>query len=176
LRVGWVPQTLARSLLGLGLCALLALGLSLWRPGSFRCSSCGRHCCPRCQEESAQKEDLCVTCARLLRRPETIDVGLRVEKISELTLWNKRRARQETVLALLVPGAAGLVAHRPFLAFFSVLVAVLIPVAWRAGSLGVVDPMLLGGVEQLVLGAIGIVGLVIYGTIVAIGVSLRGSA
>ncbi len=117
-------------------------------------------------------EELCVTCVRLLRHPETIEVSLRIERIADLKVWNQRRGRRQAVAGLLIPGMAGLVAGRPLLAFLSVLAAVLVPVAWQVRALSLPDPMLLGGAEELLFGVLGAVALLAYLIILGILVPL----
>jgi len=173
LLAGWSAQTFLHSILSFIILFMIACGLSIWRPASFHCRSCGRRCCPHCQVECLCKDELCVTCARLLRKPETIDVSLRVARISELKVWNRHRARRDALLSLFIPGFAGIVASRPVLAFVSIVTAVLIPVAWRADALGLPDPMLMGGVEQIVLWSAAAAAFLIYALTLALGLSFR---
>jgi len=173
LLAGWSAQTSVRSILSFVIVFAIACGLSIRRQASFRCRSCGRRCCPHCQEECSCKEELCVTCARLLRKPETIDVSLRVARISELKVWNQHRARRDFFLSLFIPGFAGVVSSRPFLALVSIVTAVVIPIAWRADALGAPDPMLMGGVEQIILCAAAATAFLIYAFTLALGLSLR---
>ncbi len=176
LATGWVgQQALYGACAFLGLLALMSL-LAGGGAASFRCSSCGRSCCPRCRGEGSAAEELCVTCMGLLRHPETIEVSLRIERIADLKAWNQRRGRRQAIAGLLIPGMAGLVADRPLMAFLSVLAAVFIPVAWQARGLSLPDPMLLGGVDQLLFGALGAAALLAYVIIVAILVPLRRGA
>jgi len=139
---------------GFALALFLAAMVIKLRPQSFSCESCGCSCCPRCRKESSVKHQLCMTCVRLLKRPETVEVNLRIEKIAELKQVNKSRNRKAIALGVLVPGAAGLLVNRPVLALISLFAAVVPVIVWKARLLVLPDPYLVGGADEIVLGVL----------------------
>jgi hypothetical protein len=144
-----------------------------WRPQSFVCESCGCNSCPRCRKENSVKHQLCMTCVRLLKRPETVEVNLRIEKIEELKRVNQRRIRKDFVMGLLVPGAAGLLVNRPMAGLFSLFAAALVSIVWKAELLAIPDPYLMGGVDEIVLGTLLAVGVFTYLLLLVVLVPLR---
>ncbi len=155
---------------------LVAMMTLKWRPQSFVCESCGCSSCPRCLKENSVKHQLCVTCVRLLKRPETVEVNLRIEKIAELKRLNQRRTRKTFVVGLLIPGAAGLLANRPLAGLFSLFAASLLPIVWKAKWLTLPDPYLMGGVDEIVLGVFLAVAALTYLLLLVVLVPLRRKA
>lgn len=170
---GRVGGSLIASTLSFGLCFFIAMMAVKWRPQSFACESCGCDCCPRCRKENSVKDQLCGTCVRLLKRPETVEVNLRIEKIAELKLVNQRRSRKALIMGVLVPGAAGLIVKRPMVALVSLFAAMLIPVVLRADLLAIPDPYLMGGIEEIVLAILLAIAVLTYVVLLAVLVPMR---
>jgi hypothetical protein len=89
------------------------------------------------------EEDLYLGIARLLQTRGG-DSNERMAQLQELRRRQRRAERAASVVAWLVPGAAGMVANRPLLAWLSVAVAASAVSLWyhRAGP--VPDPLALG--------------------------------
>jgi tetratricopeptide (TPR) repeat protein len=137
--------------LGVGLAWLLALRFE----PSRACVRCGSRQCGRCGDAGAQ--ELCESCNRLFFEPEKTDRRLRVERIEALRERERRMGRLRTLLSVLVPGAAGLLARRPLRGLLGAFCFALAAcaVVWRGGV--VPDPLLAGPAAGVVfLGSAGV--------------------
>ncbi len=123
------------------------------------CTRCGARTCPSCHGAQAEAE-LCRACHRLFFQPEQTQRELRVARVAVLEERRRRLDRVATLTALLVPGAAGILASRPLRGlvaciFFAVAAAA---VAWRGGV--VPDPSVAGPAgSAALLGLAGIAAL-----------------
>ena len=145
-RLGRDPRAYA-----LAAAALVLLGAALGSRAhpSRACRRCRERICQRCGPRGGSG-DLCDGCTTLFFAPEKTDRVLRAERVNLLRAREERIARLHTWLALLVPGAAGLVAERPLLCwlgatYFSLACAALF---WRDGV--VPDPLVAGAVAPAV--------------------------
>jgi tetratricopeptide (TPR) repeat protein len=160
-----------------GLAAPVGLGAFLGRRlrRSRWCARCGRRTCPRC-DGPAGRTELCEGCQRLFFQPEQTQRELRVVRIAALEERRRRIDRAETLAALLVPGAAGIVALRPVrglatCVLFAIAVAA---VAWRKGV--VPDPDVAGAAGPAALLGIAAASGLAYVALVAASLAARRDA
>jgi tetratricopeptide (TPR) repeat protein len=163
LRAPLLPGRLGRSALasGMALAAACVLGLMLGGRGrSHGCTRCGSRICGKCGLDSVG--GVCDSCDCLFNRPEKTDRALRFARIEALRKRDKRVARVTTALSLLVPGAAGILNGRPFLAFLGALGFALAAAGawWRAGI--VPDPLVAGSAAPALFGGIAALALLVY--------------
>lgn len=164
LRAPWLPGRLgsSRRLAALSLaasCALgLVLGVSLRR--SRGCARCGSRLCERC--ETDRTGALCDSCDVIFNHPERTDRALRLARLEALRKRERRVARATTLASLCVPGAAGLLAGRPLLAFLGALAFAVAGAGfwWRAGV--VPDPLIAGSAAPAVFGGVAALALLVY--------------
>ena len=138
---------------------------------SRACRRCRERICRRCARGGSG--ELCDGCTTLFFTPEKTDRALRVERVNVLRAREERIARMHTWLALLVPGAAGLIAERPLLCwlgatYFSLACAAFL---WRDGV--VPDPLVAGAVAQTVFIGVAVFAGVGYAIAVAASVAAR---
>lgn len=136
----------------LGFAAVGVLGLlaaRLYRPSSG-CRRCGARLCPRCDGEGDSSES-CENCRRLFRNSGSTDPAMRVARIGALRRRQVRLDRAAAVVGLLVPGAAGIAARRPDLAFVGALVGTWAVLAFVGRDGLVPEPMVLGPVGPAVV-------------------------
>jgi tetratricopeptide (TPR) repeat protein len=157
-----------------GAVALAAFLLAGRYEHSSRCSRCGRRICARC-DGTMWNSEICDGCHRLFHRPETTDPRLRMARLTELRAREASIDRLATALSLLVPGASGLFARRPDLAFTAILLFswLVVSVAWRDGV--VPDPLAVGGAGPLAFLLTGALALLGYLTVVLLGLVIRRS-
>ena len=94
---------------------------------------------------------MCEACTRLLKRPETADPSLRAARIAELRSREKWRERGARVVGALVPGAAGLIAQRPFCGLLGAIVFCAALISAGVGRDAIPDPLAVGAAGRLVL-------------------------
>jgi len=122
-----------------------------FRP-SGGCGRCGVRLCPRCDGLAAVR-DLCGACHRLFERPETADPERRARRLAELERRLRWLSRARLAASFALPGAAGLLARRPWLGLAGAL-AFCSAVAFAFfSSAGVVDPLAAGGAGTLAAAA-----------------------
>jgi tetratricopeptide (TPR) repeat protein len=160
-RVGRDLETLAAA------CALVLLCCTIFGARlspSRGCDRCGANICPRCSPENAEG-DVCEGCVRLFLHPEKTDRALRLERMTAL---KRRESRIEKIAALasvVVPGAAGALARRPFASlqgafFFSLAVAA---ATWSSGV--VPDPLVAGGAAPIAFLGLSVLSGLCYATV-----------
>lgn len=158
------------ALLGVAAASLL-LGRRL-RASRF-CSTCGGRVCRRCDGPRSDGQ-LCVACARLFHQPDKTDPALRAARFADLRSRQLRRERVRLAAALLVPGAAGLSAHRAWLGLASALACGLLASALDLRSGLLPDPASDGGAGALVFLVIGGAALCVHAASVALTLALGG--
>jgi tetratricopeptide (TPR) repeat protein len=125
---------------------------------SSDCRRCGARLCPRC-DGVAPARDLCGACHRLFERPETTDPDRRMRRLAELERRFRWLSRARLAASVALPGAAGLLAQRPWLGLagaVSFCAAVAVALSSRVG---VVDPLAAGGAGTLA--AVGLAALAV---------------
>jgi len=139
------------------------------------CTRCGRRTCPSCHGTQAQAEQ-CEACHRLFFQPEQTQRELRIARVAALEERRRRLDRAATLTALLVPGAAGLLASRPVRGLVAcVLFAVAAAaVAWRGGV--VPDPGVAGPAGTAALLGLAGVAALAYAVLVTTSLATRRSA
>ncbi|MBW2287651.1 MAG: hypothetical protein JRG90_07490 [Deltaproteobacteria bacterium] len=142
---------------------------------SHHCARCGHTVCARCDPESRGRS-ICASCTQLFQPSETTDRELRVARIAELRARDERVERWLVVAAVLIPGAAGLLAKRPVRCLFGSIFAVLalVVLIWRNGV--VPDPMVAGATAPLVSILIAAISLLGYFVIVLLSLATRRNA
>jgi hypothetical protein len=133
---------------------------------SRSCVRCGERICSRCEERGTAGE-LCDGCNKLFYQPEHSDRMLRIQRVNELRVREQRVERLRALAALIVPGAAGLIARRPIAAWlgstgFALAAASL---AWRWGV--VPDPLVAGAAAPAVFVGVAALAGVLYAIVVA---------
>jgi len=157
---------------------LAAAAFARWAAGRFRrsgaCRRCGGRLCPRC-DGAASARELCAACQRLFERPETADPERRMRRLAELE-WRARwfsRARLAASFAL--PGAAGLLARRPWLGLAGAL-AFTATVACVTGlSAPPTDPLAAGGAGVLAFRLACALCLGLYASLVTLALQQRSN-
>jgi len=139
------------------------------------CTRCGRRTCPSCDRSWAQAEQ-CEACHRLYFQPEQTQRELRIARVAALEERRRRLDRAATLTALLVPGAAGLLASRPLRGLVAcVLFAVAAAgFAWRSGV--VPDPEVAGAAGTAALLGLAGVAALAYAVLVTTSLAKRRSA
>jgi tetratricopeptide (TPR) repeat protein len=138
------------------------------------CSRCGVRMCPRCDDLGGEG-DLCESCTRLFLHPEKTDRKLRLARVNELREREERLDRVATLVSMLVPAAAGLLAKRPLASllggiFFALTLCFLV---WRGGV--VPDPLVAGSAASFVFIGVALLAFLSYAALVAIALAARGS-
>jgi hypothetical protein len=111
------------------------------------CRRCGDRICRRCDSHRADHE-LCSGCHTLFLAPEKTDRLLRVRRVNELRARDVRLRRVYTILSLLVPGAAGVIAERPLRSWLTAFCFALAIAAWIWRDGVVPDPLVAGAAGQ----------------------------
>jgi tetratricopeptide (TPR) repeat protein len=178
LRGGLAPGFLGASLLA-SVVGFVAVGAGArLLAGRFRassaCARCGTRLCPRCDGRRTP-DGLCVGCARLFRRPETIDATLRATRLTELRQRQSRIERAALAVSLLVPGAGGVLAQRPLLGACGAISAAAAASCfyWSGGA--VPDPLTVGGAGRLLFASAGTGFVLAYLSSVGLAVAVRWS-
>lgn len=138
------------------------------------CDRCGARMCPRCDAGEGEG-DLCESCTRLFLHPEKTDRNLRLARVNELREREERINRIATVVSMLVPAAAGLLAKRPLASllggfFFALALCFLV---WRGGV--VPDPLVAGAAAPFVFIGVAVLAFLSYAAVVATALAARGS-
>ena len=138
------------------------------------CSRCGARMCPRCNGVGGDG-DLCESCTRLFLHPEKTDRKLRLARVNELREREERLDRVVTLVSMLVPAAAGLLAKRPLASlsggfFFALTLCFLV---WRGGV--VPDPLVAGSAAPFVFIGVAVLAFLSYAALVATALTARGS-
>ena len=132
--------------------AALALALGrVWRT-SARCPRCGARLCPRC-DRVASDARLCNGCGRLFHRPETTDPALRMARLTDLRIRQRRREWLERALGVALPGAAGALTRRPLLGLLGALAAGGLGAVFAVGAGLAPDPLAAGPAGRWALDA-----------------------
>jgi tetratricopeptide (TPR) repeat protein len=138
------------------------------------CSRCGARMCLRCDGVGADG-DLCESCTRLFLHPEKTDRRLRLARVNALREREERLNRIATVVSMLVPAAAGLLAKRPlaslFGAFFFALALCFL--VWRGGV--VPDPLVAGCTASFVFVGVAVLAFLAYSALITTSLAARGS-
>jgi tetratricopeptide (TPR) repeat protein len=112
--------------------------------------------------------------AELLQDRSSRDSSLRMARLAELRLQQRRLDRLALAASLALPGAAGLVARRPLLGLLGALLFAAATTAF-AGRGGVVpDPLAAGALGGLLLTAAAALAGAAYLAVTALAVALRG--
>jgi hypothetical protein len=138
------------------------------------CTRCGQRSCPSCHGAQAGAES-CEACHRLFFQPEQTQRELRIARVAALEERRRRLDRAATLTALLVPGAAGIVASRPLRGLaacicFAVAVAA---VVWRGGI--VPDRVAAGAAGTAALLGLAGIALLAYAALVSTSLVTRRS-
>ncbi len=139
------------------------------------CARCGCRTCPRC-DRTAVDAEVCAGCHRLFHQPEQTQRKLRVARVAALEERRRRIDRAAVIAALVVPGAAGLVAGRPVrglvaCVLFAIAAAGLV---WRDGV--VPDPGVAGAAGPSALRALTASAALAYVALVAGALASRRKA
>jgi len=136
---------------------------------SRACRRCRERICVRCRPHGTSG-DLCHGCYTLYFAPEKTDRVLRTARVTELRRRADRAAKLHTVLSLLVPGAAGLLAARPIWGWLGAFCFSLAGAAvlWRDGI--VPDPLVAGAAAPAVFLGAAVLAGILYA--IAVGTSL----
>lgn len=175
---GLMPGWLGRGWMNLGGSFLLIVIAGFALQGRFErassCRRCGKRICARC-DGTVWNSETCDACYHLFHRPETTDATLRMTRLSELQVRDSRLGRVATLVSLLVPGAAGLFARRPDLAFLGVLSCGFAAAffVWHDGV--VPDPLAVGNAGTLAFMAAGCLSAMAYLVVVGRGIMIRRS-
>jgi tetratricopeptide (TPR) repeat protein len=114
--------------------------------------------------------------AELLQDRSTRDSSVRMARLAELRLRQRRLDRLALAASLALPGAAGLVARRPLLGLLGALLFAASTTAF-AGRAGVVpDPLAAGALGGLLLTVAAALAGTAYLAVTALAVALRGRA
>jgi tetratricopeptide (TPR) repeat protein len=170
-RLGRSWQVLAA---GFGIVAVVSLLLSARFDHASTCNRCGRRICGRC-DGTVWSSQTCEACHRLFNKPETTDSALRMARLKTLRAREQRLDRIATAAAILLPGAAGLLARRPDLSFLGILLFVwaVVFLVWRNGIVS--DPFVVGAAGPLAFSIVGLIALVAYLGVVMSGLIVRRS-
>jgi ribosomal protein L37AE/L43A len=161
-----------------GAFALVAL-LSLLSSGRYEhsstCERCGRRICSRC-DGTVWNSEICEGCHHLFHRPQATEPELRMARLAELRERETRLEKVALAASLLVPGVAGLLARRPGLGFVGLLLFAWAAVAfaWRQGV--VPDPLALGSAGPLAFFLTGLIAVLGYLVVLAIGLAVQRSS
>jgi tetratricopeptide (TPR) repeat protein len=118
------------------------------------------------------EEDLYLGIARLLQT-KSGDASERMAQLQELRRRQRRVERAAGAAAWLVPGAAGFVANRPFLAWLSVAVVACAGALYVHREGGVPDPLALGALPGALIGVVLAVLGVVYLVLLFTSLALR---
>ena len=137
----------------LGVFALLWIVASLVRSRyehSGHCKRCGTTICTRC-DTSLWSHEICESCHFLFSRPKAADPLVRNERIQTLWTRERRLGRCLNLLAISLPGFAGIRVKRPDLSLLSIFLFVGAVVFWifRHGIFP--EPLVTGDAASLIL-------------------------
>ena len=157
--------------------AVIALGSligALTSPSRW-CARCGGRVCPRCDPQKATGR-VCAGCRRLFYQPEKTDRLLRMQRVEELQLRERRLGRVVAAVSVLLPGAAGLLSGSALRCWVGAVCFALAAAAWISRDGIVPDPSVVGAAGPVAFLCIaGVAGLG-YAVVVAASLSARSNA
>ncbi|MEZ4218870.1 MAG: hypothetical protein R3E88_20540 [Myxococcota bacterium] len=153
---------------------LLALIVGTRFDHAGACRRCGVRICARC-DGTVWNNQTCENCHRLFNHPETTEGGLRAARLAALRRREARVERLAQAVALVLPGAGGLLARRPDLAFVAVMLFAWAATAWawREGALP--DPLVVGAAGPAVFLATAVASGLAYVVLVFAALAIRRS-
>ncbi|MCG8589346.1 MAG: hypothetical protein MJE66_08640 [Proteobacteria bacterium] len=154
-----------------GVFVLMVAVSGRWRH-SGTCMRCGTRLCARCHG-TVWSGHMCDGCHRLFQRAETTNAKMRMTRLKELRVRERRRNQIGDLLSFAVPGTAGLLARRPDLAYVAIVLCgwVLVSAVWRHGV--VPDPLTLGVAGSLAFLLTSAVAAVGYTIVLAVSLAAR---
>jgi tetratricopeptide (TPR) repeat protein len=165
--------SLAGMVLGGVAVSCAALGFAV-RPRRA-CVRCRRLLCPRCHPDASGR-DVCEGCYHLFYKAESSEKNLRIERIEALRGRDRRRNRVLWAARLIVPGAAGLLAGRPFRALVASILAVAAAASlWLRNGM-VPDPLVAGAAGPLWFLTVSAAAGLAYTVLTATSLGGRGRA
>jgi tetratricopeptide (TPR) repeat protein len=166
LRRGLAPGVLGAGSTSIAL-SLLVVGLLAcaagrrFEPTRF-CRECGARSCPRCDDPPPGLA-VCRDCARIPHRPGDAQASeRRSERRAALAKRRSGLVRRRRLASALVPGAAGLVARRPWLVLAGACAFTGALAASPVGLRPLVDPLAAGDAGRWMLGASALVLAVVH--------------
>lgn len=154
-------------------------GLARAFSGRFRhsraCARCGDRLCPRC-DESAPTRGLCGSCYRLFERPETANPERRAGRLAELERRARWRTRARLAAGIVIPGAAGTLARRPWLGLTGAIALAAVASLALSSRAPVVDPLAAGLAGTWVIGLAGAASLLVAALCIALAQKPRRAA
>jgi hypothetical protein len=119
---------------------------------------------------------MCPGCAQLFLRPDDTDRSLRLARVNALRRRERRIERAAWLAAVLVPGAAGLLARRPLRSLVGALLfaAAAAALVWRRGV--VPDPLVAGAAGPFAFTGVALLAALAYASIVAVSLATRRRA
>jgi len=167
---GWAGSRPAATAAALAGALALGLGLRVLARASGGCERCGALVCPRCHPAGAGRA-LCESCHYLVHPPKGTDRALRAARAEELRRREERMRRVGLVAALAIPGAAGLWAGRPLLAWGGCTAgAAVVAFAWAAGGWAP-DPLAVGAAGPVAFGSLAALAGLLYLIVLGAGLS-----
>jgi len=169
---GWLGQSWLNLI---GCFALIAVVSNVARSKfeqASACARCGRRICARC-DGTVWNSETCDGCYHLFHRSKNTDAVLRMKRLYELKARDTRIGRVADAASVLIPGAAGMLARRPDLAFLGILSCGFAGVffLWRDGV--VPDPLAVGAAGSLAFVVMGSLSVVAYLVVIGRGLMLR---
>jgi len=171
---GWAGSSPAATAAALAGALALGLGLRVLTRASGGCERCGALVCPRCHPAGAGRA-LCESCHTLIHPPKGTDRALRAARAEELRRREERMRRLGLVAALAIPGAAGLWAGRPLLAWAGCAAAAAVAFAWAAGG-WIPDPLVVGAAGPVAFGSLSALAGLLYALVLVAGLSAARDA
>jgi hypothetical protein len=157
---GWLATAI-----GFAGAAIVASFLAGRYERSSVCSRCAGRICVRCRA-GGSSDELCEDCHHLFRNIEATDPKLRMARLQVLSRREAWRSGALTLASLAVPGVAGLAMRRPDLALLSLVLFATFALWLRWPSGIIVDPLWIGPLVPLALGALASASLLAYAAIV----------
>jgi len=121
------------------------------------------------------EDDLYAGIARILQGGAT-DSSERMRRLAQLRARQARRQNVQSLIALVVPGAAGVIAGRPLLGVLAVTCFAAGAALWNVRGGVVPDPVVLGALPMLLLPAVLLALALLYALATAVAFRLRESA
>jgi len=172
---GWAGSRPAATAVALAGALALGLGLRVLARASGRCERCGALVCPRCHPAGAGRA-LCESCHTLIHPPKGTDRALRAARAEELRRREEQMRRLGLVAALAIPGAAGLWAGRPLLAWAGCTAAAALVAFARAAGGWAPDPLAVGAAGPVAFGALAALAGLLYLSVLGAGLSAARDA
>jgi hypothetical protein len=155
---GWLGQSLAQSVAGMALAALLAAGVAM----ALRRATGG-----------GESGDPGAEIARSLTGKEAADPFLRMVRLAALRDRQARIDKVKFLLSVIVPGAAGVVSRHPILGLLSSMLFALALASWWAQDGVGADPVAVGAGASLLFGAVAAASALAYAAVIALTVAVR---